>query len=115
MTKAMSRHCAMASRVRWNVRPRRGARCIRSVRGGQGRRTDMYIARSGQGPDLVLILGWGMHGGIFAPLTERLQQQFTLHVVDLPGHGCSRNEAIDADVSRVADALVADVPRAVWI
>jgi pimeloyl-[acyl-carrier protein] methyl ester esterase len=56
-----------------------------------------------------------MHGGIFAPLTELLQRRFTLHVVDLPGHGFSRDEPLDADVSRVADALAAAVPSAVWI
>lgn len=56
-----------------------------------------------------------MHGGIFEPLTELLQPRFTLHVVDLPGHGFSRDEPIDADVPQVADALAASVPRAVWI
>ncbi len=75
----------------------------------------MIIATSGQGPDLVLIHGWAMHGGIFAPLTEPLQQRFTLHVVDLPGHGFSREDAIDPDLSRVANAIAARVPRAVWI
>jgi pimeloyl-[acyl-carrier protein] methyl ester esterase len=75
----------------------------------------MVVERIGQGPDLVLVHGWAMHGGIFAPLTERLQQRFTLHVVDLPGHGFSRDEAIDPDLSNVADALAAKMPRAVWI
>ena len=27
------------------------------------------LRRLGQGPDLVLIHGWAMHGGIFAPLS----------------------------------------------
>jgi pimeloyl-[acyl-carrier protein] methyl ester esterase len=75
----------------------------------------MVIAQSGQGPDLVLVHGWAMHGGIFAPLIEHLQQRFTLHVVDLPGHGFSHDEAIDSDLSHVADVLAAEVPRAVWI
>jgi pimeloyl-[acyl-carrier protein] methyl ester esterase len=75
----------------------------------------MVIARSGQGPDLVLVHGWAMHGGIFAPLSEILQRHFTLHVVDLPGTGFSRDETIDADLSRVANALLDEVPRAVWI
>ncbi len=56
-----------------------------------------------------------MHGGIFAPLTDLLRQRFTLHIVDLPGHGFSHDVAIDPDLSRVSDALAADVPRAVWI
>ncbi len=56
-----------------------------------------------------------MHGGIFAPLSKLLQKHFTLHVVDLPGHGFSRDERVDADLSRVAMALIEKVPRAVWI
>ena len=56
-----------------------------------------------------------MHGGIFAPLTEQLQDRFTLHVVDLPGHGFSRDEPADPDMARLADALANDVPRALWL
>ena len=56
-----------------------------------------------------------MHGGIFASLTEQLQERFTLHVVDLPGHGLSREEPADPDLARLADALANDVPRALWI
>lgn len=75
----------------------------------------MYIESSGQGPDLVLIHGWAMHGGIFAPLTTILRTNFRLHVVDLPGHGFSRDDAIELDIDRCADAIIAKVPRAVWI
>jgi pimeloyl-[acyl-carrier protein] methyl ester esterase len=75
----------------------------------------MIIERIGQGPALVLVHGWAMHGGIFAPLTDLLRTRFTLHVVDLPGHGFSRDDTIDPDLSHVADALAANVPRAVWI
>jgi pimeloyl-[acyl-carrier protein] methyl ester esterase len=75
----------------------------------------MIVVHAGQGPDVVLVHGWAMHGGIFAPLTELLQQRFTLHIVDLPGHGFSRDQTIDSDLSRVADALADVVPRAVWI
>src|SRR5262249_54967637 len=95
--------------------PRRAVPRIRNARAARGRRADMHIAHSGQGPDLVLIHGWAMHGGIFAPLTELLQRRFTLHVADLPGHGFSHDETIDPDLPRVADELAAQVPRAVWI
>jgi pimeloyl-[acyl-carrier protein] methyl ester esterase len=39
----------------------------------------------------VLIHGWAMHGGVFAPLVDALAGRCTLHVVDLPGHGRSRD------------------------
>ena len=75
----------------------------------------MYIERIGQGPDLVLIHGWAMHGGIFAPLTDILRASFTLHLVDLPGHGFSRDDTTELDPKRCADALIDQVPRAIWI
>ena len=49
----------------------------------------MHIETCGSGPDLVLIHGWAMHGGIFAPLTPLLREHFRVHLVDLPGHGYS--------------------------
>jgi pimeloyl-[acyl-carrier protein] methyl ester esterase len=76
----------------------------------------MYIESIGQGPDLVLIHGWAMHGGIFAPLTDILRASFTLHLVDLPGHGFSRDETtMELDPQRCAEALIHKVPRAIWI
>ena len=38
-----------------------------------------------------LIHGWAMHGGIFAPLVDALAAHWRLHLVDLPGHGRSRD------------------------
>lgn len=43
----------------------------------------------GQGPDLVLLHGWGMHGGVWGPVVEALADSFRLHVFDLPGLGHS--------------------------
>ncbi|HEY1140493.1 MAG TPA: pimeloyl-[acyl-carrier protein] methyl ester esterase, partial [Lysobacter sp.] len=44
----------------------------------------MYIETRGQGPALALIHGWAMHGGLFAPLVDRVADRYTLHLVDLP-------------------------------
>ncbi len=55
----------------------------------------LHVEVIGRGPPLVLLHGWAMHGGVFAPLVERMQATRTLHIVDLPGHGDSR----DCDVS----------------
>lgn len=43
----------------------------------------------GQGPDLVMLHGWGMHAGVFDGLADKLAGHFTVHAVDLPGHGGS--------------------------
>lgn len=77
---------------------------------------NLAIRRSGQGPDLVLIHGWAMHGGIFATLVARLEPHFRLHVVDLPGHGDSHDFSAGAlDPARVAQAIAADTPPAIWL
>jgi pimeloyl-[acyl-carrier protein] methyl ester esterase len=75
----------------------------------------MYIETVGEGPDLVLLHGWAMHGGIFAPLARRLRERFRLHVVDLPGHGYSRDDDTTLDPETCARHLFAKLPRAVWI
>ena len=67
----------------------------------------LHIATSGEGPPLVLIHGWAMHGGVFAPLVERMRARHTLHLVDLPGHGLSRDDATPLAFDAVCDALVA--------
>lgn len=74
----------------------------------------MHIETSGSGPDLILIHGWAMHGGIFAPLTERLSTRFRVHAVDLPGHGLSRGETA-FDAGACAQRLAAELPRAIWL
>jgi pimeloyl-[acyl-carrier protein] methyl ester esterase len=73
----------------------------------------VYIERTGQGPDLVLLHGWAMHGGIFAPLTRALGEHFRVHVVDLPGHGRSPL-ATDFSLHECVRSVRADTPAAIW-
>ena len=75
----------------------------------------MHIETIGSGPDLVLLHGWAMHAGIFAPLSERLVQDFRVHLVDLPGHGYSREDLQHLEPVQCAGALAARLPRAVWV
>ncbi|MBO9661684.1 pimeloyl-ACP methyl ester esterase BioH [Dokdonella sp.] len=74
----------------------------------------MHIDVQGNGPDLVLIHGWAMHGGIFAPLLEPLVPRFRVHVVDLPGHGYACKET-GFDVADCARRIAAETPRALWV
>jgi pimeloyl-[acyl-carrier protein] methyl ester esterase len=48
-----------------------------------------HVESVGAGAPLVLLHGWGLHGGLFAPLLPGLARRFRVHVVDLPGHGHS--------------------------
>jgi pimeloyl-[acyl-carrier protein] methyl ester esterase len=76
----------------------------------------LSINSSGHGPDIVLIHGWAMHSGIFAPLSERLASRFRVHLVDLPGHGASRDYAHgDLDPRRLAQRIVSATPPALWL
>ena len=75
----------------------------------------MHIETVGAGADLVLIHGWAMHAGIFAPLTQRLARQFRVHLVDLPGHGYSRDDLADPAPEHLAATLASQLPRAIWV
>jgi pimeloyl-[acyl-carrier protein] methyl ester esterase len=73
----------------------------------------MHVETRGLGPSLVLVHGWAMHGGIFAPLLDALARVRTLHLVDLPGHGRSADEALVLD--DCARTLVARIGPADWL
>lgn len=75
----------------------------------------MIVETIGHGPALGLVHGWAMHGGLFAPLVERLRDRFTLHLVDLPGHGHAREDARALDPAALARELVDLAPGAVWL
>ncbi len=75
----------------------------------------MKIETLGSGPPLILIHGWAMHGGIFAPLSARLAEQHTLYLVDLPGHGHSRACTGDFTLDHCATELLATLPPAAWL
>ena len=75
---------------------------------------DPYIGVVGDGPPLVLLHGWAMHGGVFVPLVERLRSRYRLHVVDLPGHGRSRDSKVPLTPEACVEAIASQVPRAPW-
>ncbi|MBX9297147.1 pimeloyl-ACP methyl ester esterase BioH [Chromobacterium vaccinii] len=70
---------------------------------------NLFVETQGQGPDVVMLHGWGLHGGVFARVAEQLATRFCVHLVDLPGHGASPAlQRFDADA--VADLLAAHFP-----
>jgi pimeloyl-[acyl-carrier protein] methyl ester esterase len=76
----------------------------------------LWHERQGSGPDLVLVHGWGLHGGIWGDLPARLAQHFRVTTLDLPGHGRSREEngdqSLDAYTDRVAELCSG---AAIWL
>jgi len=75
----------------------------------------MRIERLGRGPDLILLHGWAMHGGIFAPLVDSLAARCTLHLVDLPGHGASAADERRLVLADTVSFLVRRLPGAIWL
>lgn len=75
----------------------------------------LHIEVTGEGAPLVLLHGWAMHGGVFSPLVERLRAQRTVYLVDLPGHGLSRDSTLPLAIDPVVDALVDVLPPAPWL
>lgn len=49
----------------------------------------LNVERLGEGPDLVLLHGWGQSSAALKPLGELLSCYFTVHLIDLPGFGKS--------------------------
>jgi pimeloyl-[acyl-carrier protein] methyl ester esterase len=74
----------------------------------------LHVDVQGSGPPLVLLHGWAMHGGVFEPLAQRMRARYTLHLVDLPGHGFSRDSEVALELEATVDAIVAQVPDAPW-
>ena len=51
--------------------------------------TELHVETRGQGPDLVLLHGWGLNLRVWDGLAAVLEKSFRLITVDLPGHGRS--------------------------
>lgn len=72
--------------------------------------------RLGSGPPLVLVHGWGMNGGVWTPMRERLAARWQVTSIELPGHGHSAFDDGLTTIDAWADALLAAAPeRAVWL
>lgn len=77
----------------------------------------VHIEQQGSGNNLVLIHGWGMHGGVWQPLVKKLSQHFSLCIVDLPGMGFSRPIEpghLHAVAESVAESLPANADICGW-
>lgn len=76
----------------------------------------MHIERRGHGPDLVMLHGWSMHSGVWHQLVDSLAERFTLHLVDLPGHGHSDWQRDDFTFEQLLPTLADNTPeKAIWM
>jgi len=78
--------------------------------------THLHIETHGNGPTpLVMIHGWAMHGGVLAPLVDVLASDYTMYVVDLPGHGYSVDSDVPLEPLACAKAIAEATPPAIWL
>lgn len=75
----------------------------------------LYWQVEGQGPDLVLVHGWGMNGAVWQQTLAALKPYFRVHVVDLPGYGHSASRHAGT-LEEIAQALTEQAPtQAIWV
>ena len=64
---------------------------------------------------LVLLHGWGLNAEVWRCISEELASQFTLHLVDLPGFGRSRDFGA-MPLADMAEQVLAQAPdKAIWL
>jgi len=74
----------------------------------------LYTQITGHGPDLVLLHGWGLHGGVWDTFVPLLEDAFRVTRIDLPGHGYSAWSG-ERDLDAMAAAVLAAAPApAFW-
>lgn len=73
-------------------------------------------ARPGAARHLVLLPGWGMHGGVFVDLLPALCERFHVSVIDLPGFGDNAGVDGGGSLESLAAAVADAAPlQASWL
>lgn len=76
----------------------------------------LYKQTTGNGPDLVMLHGWGLHGGIFDGVVEDLARDYRVTCIDLPGHGRSHDTVLTGNITDWVEAVLAVAPKqAAWL
>ena len=63
----------------------------------------------GDGPSLVLLHGWAFNSDIFQNLIDKYKANYRITVIDLPGHGRSRD--IDGNIESWCNELTKIIPQ----
>lgn len=65
----------------------------------------LYSDVKGQGRNIVLLHGWGMHGGLWGAFNEALSSYFQTHTIDLPGFGFSKETKNDFTLDSFSEVV----------
>jgi pimeloyl-[acyl-carrier protein] methyl ester esterase len=69
----------------------------------------LWHKTEGDGPSLVLLHGWAFNSDIFQSLIDKYKANYRITVIDLPGHGRSRD--IDGDIESWCNELTKIIPE----
>lgn len=76
----------------------------------------LYSETLGNGPDIVLLHGWGLHGGIWEETAAHLAKNFRVTCIDLPGHGRSAAMSESYTLQTLAERILSVVPQqTIWL
>jgi pimeloyl-[acyl-carrier protein] methyl ester esterase len=79
----------------------------------------LHVETCGAGRPVVLLHGWGMHGGVWQDVAAPLAEVLEVHTVDLPGHGYAAGgpdgELTEFTLDGVVDVLAARFPTPVTV
>ncbi len=78
--------------------------------------TTLHCQVQGEGPDLVLLHGWGMNSACWQQLQPLLEPHYRLHMIDLPGFGHSHHAHTGKSLSHMAEQVLEVAPeKAHWL
>jgi len=72
---------------------------------------DLHMETTGRGAPLVMIHGWGLHGGIWSDLLAGLGRNWRVLCPDLPGHGSSSTPPDELDLELLTEIVAFNSPR----
>lgn len=77
----------------------------------------LAVRCSGDGPDLVLLHGWGFDSRVWQPVCAPLERRMRLTLIDLPGYGRNRDFPVvdrKATIAALADVVPAGAVLGGW-
>lgn len=76
----------------------------------------LRVETKGNGPDLMLVHGWGVNSGVWDSVLPLLTRRYRVTCVDLPGHGGSAATPMPASHDVLARQIVQIAPpSALWL
>lgn len=70
----------------------------------------LHVDVFGNGPNLVMLHGWGMHSALWLDLARQLARDYCITLIDLPGHGDSPAYQVPLTLTHLSDLIATHLP-----